>query len=213
MKKVIRGVLFDFGGVLTLPQDQELFRAMIRYARIAPDEFLASYRNHRFEFDRGSVDRLGYWRRVCEENKVTFNRRVADNLALLDIKSWTNPNDALLAWAGRLRDADIRVGVLSNMPADYLEDIRRTCPWLDDFDPVVVSGVERANKPEKAIYLNALSRMGLDKKDVLFIDDTAENVAGAERAGIAALQYRSVEDLDALVTRWYELPSIRNEAA
>lgn len=213
MKQKIQGVLFDFGGVLTLPQNKDLFDAMVRYARISHEGFARSYAAHRFEFDRGVVDRHAYWRRVYEENQVSFNRKASDNLTLLDIKSWTAPNEPVIEWASRLRDQGVRTGVVSNMPADYVADIRRTSPWLDDFEPLVFSGLERQNKPEKAIFLTAISRLALPKSDILFIDDTPENVSGAERAGLPSVHYTGVVELAQLIAELYDLPPVQNEAA
>ncbi len=213
MKRKIQGVFFDFGGVLTLPQDADLFDAMVRYAGVSRDGFEQSYASHRFEFDRGVVDRHGYWRRVCEDNQIGFTSKVQDNLSLLDIKSWTRPNEPVIEWASRLRDQGVRTGVLSNMPADYVSDITRTCPWLEEFDPLVFSGLERQNKPEKAIFLSAIARLGLPKSDLLFIDDTAVNVSGAERAGLAAVHYTGVSEMAQLINELYDLPPVQNEAA
>ena len=48
----------------------------------------------------------------------------------------------------------------------------------------VVSGDEKLTKPDPAIYRLALKRWGLRAEDCIFIDDRADNVAGAESVGI-----------------------------
>jgi HAD superfamily hydrolase (TIGR01509 family) len=44
-------------------------------------------------------------------------------------------------------------------------------------------------KPEPAIYQRALDILGRSAERILFIDDRAENVAGALAAGIEAIRF------------------------
>jgi HAD superfamily hydrolase (TIGR01509 family) len=50
-------------------------------------------------------------------------------------------------------------------------------------------------KPEPAIYRRALDILGRPAERILFIDDRAENVAGAAAAGIKAIRFEGVEAL------------------
>jgi putative hydrolase of the HAD superfamily len=50
-------------------------------------------------------------------------------------------------------------------------------------------------KPGTAIYLRALDILGLPPARVLFVDDRAENTAGAEAAGMKAIRFTGAEAL------------------
>jgi putative hydrolase of the HAD superfamily len=50
-------------------------------------------------------------------------------------------------------------------------------------------------KPEPAIYLRALDILGRPPERILFIDDRAENVAGATAAGMKAIQFEGSDSL------------------
>jgi 2-haloacid dehalogenase len=52
------------------------------------------------------------------------------------------------------------------------------------FRDIVVSGTERLVKPDPAIYRLALDRFEIAADEAIFIDDRAENVAGAESVGM-----------------------------
>ena len=71
----------------------------------------------------------------------------------------------------------------------------REAHLFDRFRDVVVSGDEKLMKPHAAIYRLALDRFGLEPHEVVFIDDNADNVAGAAAIGMAAIQFT---DADAL---------------
>jgi 2-haloacid dehalogenase len=64
------------------------------------------------------------------------------------------------------------------------------------FRDVLVSGEVRLTKPDPAIYALALARFGLAPGEALFVDDRADNVAAAEKAGFVAHRF-----VDATVLR------------
>ncbi len=55
---------------------------------------------------------------------------------------------------------------------------------------VFVSAEFRARKPEKAAYLGSLARLGATLGATVFVDDSARNVEGAERAGLIGHLFR-----------------------
>jgi len=59
-----------------------------------------------------------------------------------------------------------------------------------------VSAEFRARKPEPEAYVGCLARLGAAPEATLFVDDSANNVAGAERAGLRGHLYRSSEALN-----------------
>jgi HAD superfamily hydrolase (TIGR01509 family) len=58
-----------------------------------------------------------------------------------------------------------------------------------------VSAEFGARKPEPEAYLRCLARIGAAADATLFVDDSARNVAGAERAGLRTHLYRGPEGL------------------
>ena len=50
-------------------------------------------------------------------------------------------------------------------------------------------------KPDPAIYRLALERFGLSGPEALFVDDRAENVAGAEAVGMRGHLFSDAEGL------------------
>jgi 2-haloacid dehalogenase len=56
-------------------------------------------------------------------------------------------------------------------------------PVLDRFDGVLISGEVGTCKPDPAIYRHCEDRFGFTAADAVFLDDNADNVAGAIAAG------------------------------
>lgn len=80
---------------------------------------------------------------------------------------------------------------ITNFGAEKFEVARKSFPFLDGFDGIVVSGRERLIKPDAAIYRLLLDRYGLTASDCLFIDDSLKNVDGARAIGMQAHHFVS----------------------
>lgn len=62
---------------------------------------------------------------------------------------------------------------------------------LDFFDGVVVSADVHTVKPDIKIYKHLLEKYSLKAEECLFIDDRADNVDGALKAGMKAVQFKN----------------------
>jgi putative hydrolase of the HAD superfamily len=108
--------------------------------------------------------------------------RAADEPALL----WDEPTPGAVACLERLRDAGVRVGVVSNSDGRIGEALARAglSPLLDC---VVDSGVVGVEKPDPAIFVHALQSLGLAAGSTWYLGDTVQyDAVGAEAAGLVA---------------------------
>jgi len=72
---------------------------------------------------------------------------------------------------------------LSNFGAEFWAMFRSTAPIFDHFADCIISGEERAAKPEPAIYAVLEQRTGLAGRELFFIDDRADNIAAGQLRG------------------------------
>ncbi len=84
---------------------------------------------------------------------------------------------------------------ISNFPGEVWPATLDAYPVLHCFKDIVVSSFVGVCKPDPRIFALALRRFGVAAADCLFIDDVAANVAGAQAAGIAAVQFTSAAAL------------------
>ena len=91
----------------------------------------------------------------------------------------------------RLKTAGYGVYGLTNWSMKTYPMIRDRYEVFSLFDGIVVSGEEYLLKPDKAIYNCLLERYGLQPEESIFLDDNADNVAGAEAVGMRALRFES----------------------
>lgn len=96
----------------------------------------------------------------------------------------------------RLKMAGYGVYGLTNWSAETFPMIRDTYPVFQEFDGIVVSGEEHLLKPDAAIYKCLFERYDLQAEESLFVDDNADNVAGARNVGMKAIQFTSAVELE-----------------
>ena len=82
------------------------------------------------------------------------------------------------------------VYVLSNAHSSFYSYFPRYFD-LDFFDGVVVSADVHTVKPDIKIYKHLLEKYNLKAEECLFIDDRADNVEGALKAGMKAVQFKN----------------------
>jgi len=190
--RLVDGVFFDFGGVLTTPV-RDSIGAWLAADGIDPASFSRTLKSwlsrnvswntpiHRLEIGELSAEEFG---RLLTAELTTVHGRSVDPAGVLDrLFAQMRPDPEMFALVEDLRALGIRVGLLSNSwgntyPRDRLEAL---------FDPVVISGEVGLRKPLASIYEHALRKVGLPPGRVLFVDDAEPNICGARAVGMRAL--------------------------
>jgi putative hydrolase of the HAD superfamily len=194
----IRGVIFDFGGVLIdmrwdVSAGLEETHGLPRHALLETLYRTPTWR----DIERGQGDLLA-WRaeahRLLEEQVGRSLPRLHD--------AWTAARHLIRAnvfLARRLRPA-YRTAILSNADQS-LRDRLRQLGIHDLFDTVVSSAEEGVAKPDAEIYRRAAKRLGLPPESCVFVDDYEANVQAAQALGMRGIVYRvdRGQDLAALL--------------
>ena len=97
---------------------------------------------------------------------------------------------------GQLRAAGHRLGILSNTCDAHWQYVFPRYRILRDwFDVFALSYEIRSMKPEPQIYAAAARLAGCAPGELFFVDDRADNVAGARTAGLDAVHFTSARQL------------------
>lgn len=189
MKKRIRGMIFDFGGVLGLPQKSEARKVMMETAGVDEDAFFQSYFDVRMEYDRGTISRREYWEQVLQKLNLQLSKEVFETLIVVDEESWVSENPEMTTFIQKNRERMEKTAILSNMPKEFVPSILKNFEWIQSFDQLFWSCDVQMVKPEREFYELAAEGLGLDPEMCLFIDDSMANVEGARAVGMEAIHY------------------------
>jgi epoxide hydrolase-like predicted phosphatase len=191
-----RGVITDWGGVLTTPIlttvrawieadeiDWESYRTVMRrWVSQAYDIDGGTSPIHALE--RGEVTADEFERILAARLFRTDGGSVAAEGLLQRMFAASQRVPAMYGAIRAVRGAGLRTALLSNSwgSGDYP---REDFPGL--FDAVVISGDVGMRKPEQAIFLHAADALGLAPGSCVFIDDLEANVAAAAECGMTGL--------------------------
>ncbi len=180
---MIRNIIFDMGNVLLSydPEiclrhfvEQEADRALIRRELFQGPEWI--------EGDLGHISDAERFEGVSRRIPGRLHRELREC-----VDQWhmcMQPVPGAREFCRYVKEKGYRIYVLSNASNSFYQYFPRFAP-LDYFDGVVVSCDIHIIKPDIRIYRYLLDRFELLPEESFFIDDVAENVEGAEKAGIS----------------------------
>jgi putative hydrolase of the HAD superfamily len=204
MRSPVTTVVFDYGGVLSLPVDHESLRNLAEWCGLTLERLTAELWRERIAYDRGDVGLEGYWSRILGLTGRTADAGMLERLNRQDLRGWGRINERVLDWTRRLRTDGFRTAILSNMPRPLL-DLMNSDPsfaWLGEFEVRVFSCEVRLVKPEPGIYRQLLDRLGEPAGSCLFLDDSERNAAGAQAVGMQAFHFRSADEASVAVAEF-----------
>ena len=182
------GVVFDFGGVISLPlrKEQELYPYCAARG-VEPTAMAVGWKNYRHLWDAGFITFAELYRRIfVDAGCQPPDAATLAELWEIDAVGWIRDlRPDTLELMRRLKAEGKKIGILSNMSPDYYERlyVPRAAAYRALADAEVISGLVNLYKPEKPIYDLAAQRMGLPPERLLFLDDTPYNVDAARSYG------------------------------
>lgn len=202
----VGAIVFDLGGVLIDWDPRYLYRKVFTN-EVEMEDFLKTVATSEWhiEQDRG--------------------RKIEDATALL--LSWYPQHEReILSYYGRwdemfygpisgsvevlreVRGTELPLYALTNWSAEVFPLARRQYDFLKWFDDIIVSGEERAIKPDREIYDVLIERTSLNPATTVFIDDSRPNVLAAEDLGFIAIEFQNSDKLREELVRLEVLPAL-----
>jgi len=191
----LRAIIFDYGMVLTGPQDPESHAALLRITGLPLDRFESLYWADRHAYDEGKLTGLAFWQKFSREAGLALSPATIDELNHLDARMWTTQNPAMVAWQQQLRQHGLLTAILSNMGDNVLANLQREFLWIHNFDVLVWSFQHLMAKPDPAIYRLVLEKLNVQPGEALFLDDKLVNIKAAQALGMHAIQFSTVDRL------------------
>ncbi|KUN15884.1 haloacid dehalogenase [Streptomyces corchorusii] len=181
-----KGLVLDFGGVLTTPLLPAAL-AFERRAGLAEGTLLTGlYLNPEGirlteELERGTLTQT-QWNEAAGRLLG-----IAPDSLMGRIFADLRPETSVIAAAAAARRAGVKVGILSNSVG--------LTPWnlydgyeVDElYDAVVLSEVHGTRKPEREIFRLVLERLDLPAEECVFVDDTEQYLPPAAELGFTTV--------------------------
>jgi epoxide hydrolase-like predicted phosphatase len=184
----VRGLLVDFGGVLTTNVFQS-FKQFAEAEGLPPDTVKRAFKEDREAL--ALLRRLEKGELTHEQFEPLFAERIGidDHEGLVGrLFAGVGPDERMIDAVRRARREGVKTGLISN---SWGEGLAYDDGMLEElFDAVVISGDVGLHKPDPEIFHLGAERIGVPPEDCVFVDDLRENCAGAEGVGMTAILHR-----------------------
>lgn len=191
---MIRKIIFDYGNVLSLPQDQNAIEAMAQLCGLKRADFEKAYWINRDKYDEGSLTDEEYWHMTLGG---PVKHEDFQKLRQLDCESWSHINPLMDAILRDLKDNNAELILFSNMPkliADYIRG--KNAEIFTLFERLFFSYELGLIKPNPHAFNRVLEELKIQADEAYFIDDKKENVEGAQGLGIETYLFQNAEEFE-----------------
>jgi epoxide hydrolase-like predicted phosphatase len=190
----VRALLFDLGGVLINIDFNRAFEHWQTFSTL-PLEVI----RERFSFDeayeqheRGEISAAAYFAHLVQQLQLQDDHEAV-------ARGWnaifTGEIGETVALVQTAR-AHLPCFAFSNSNAVHLAAWSGLYPSVvQAFDRIFVSSDMGCRKPERQAFEQIAHDIGVAAPDILFFDDLAENIAGAQAAGLQAVHVRGPADV------------------
>ncbi len=194
LSRQITTIIFDFGGVLLDWDPHHLYRRFFK-DRAETEQFLSeiNFAQWNLEQDRGRPFVEGVAQLSAEFPQYSsLIRAFSDHWE----ESVVGPIDGSVKILQRLKKAGYSLYGLSNWSAETFPIAYNKYDFFKLFDGIIISGEVKVVKPDPAIFELLLEKMGHPAEECLLIDDSASNIAGAQKLGFATVLFQSPAQLE-----------------
>lgn len=181
----IEAVIFDFDGLLMDTESTSLAAWQYEYRNHGLELDLTTFwadhggdvTEQRYETLAGLVG-AGFDRAVSDARRRAYRDLLHESLQL---------KPGIPAWLDEAAALGFRLAVASSSPTEWVHKLLAGVNSLDRFD-VTAGGEEVPEpKPDPAVYLLALDRLGLDAGQAIAVEDSPHGVAAAQAAGMRCI--------------------------
>ena len=117
----------------------------------------------------------------------TYDRESSHELRMAyraKLNAALEPAPGIVGWLDRAAELGLRLAVASSSPIAHVGVMLDQAGLRARFEVLATGDESTAHKPDPAVYLLALERLGLAAEEALALEDTAHGVAAARAAGL-----------------------------
>ncbi|MCA9309211.1 HAD family phosphatase [Candidatus Saccharibacteria bacterium] len=185
---------FDWGGVINGEPGFVFTEKICEFLSIDEPTYKDIYFRHNRAFNAGKpISETELWTRVLRD--LGFLDRLDDVMKfVIEYRQTKSLNQPILDLVDKLRSDGYKTGLLSNNSVDAANMMREA--GVDaHFDAFIVSAEVGLMKPDPDLYKLFCKQLGIDPKQLVFIDDSRRALESADECGYTPVLFRSFDSL------------------
>jgi len=194
-------VLFDFGGVLAEEGFREGMKAIGKGKGLDPEDFyrMAGELVYQTGYITGATDEHSYWNAVRQKTDV----KGEDQEFREEILKRFKLRPEMTAVVKKIKSSGFIVAILSDQ-TNWLDELDPRTPFHHHFDYVFNSYHLKKTKRDPSIFRDICTLLGVRPEEVLFVDDTLENIERATSQGLRAIHFKGVSEFQVEIRKFIE---------
>lgn len=181
---MIKAIIFDFAGVIGADGYWVWLRTVVPDIDSQKPYFLKLSE----KVDRATISNKGFLDQLSKRigvPKETIWPAVKKHIII---------NKDLLEFIKSLKEK-YKIGLLSNFTHEWLREVINENHLKSYFDQILISSEQKLIKPELEFFQKIFDLLGINKDEVIFIDDREYQIDAANKFGIKSIQYTSNDQL------------------
>lgn len=173
-----QAIIFDCFGVLYVDETKAYFDQFPEHAKELHDLNKAC--------DQGFISRQAYTEGISaitgepvKAVQAAFRRELV-------------PNKPLLHYIQDSLKPHYKIGLLSNIGRDWIDDYFSEATRRNLFDAIVLSSEEGVLKPDPVIFQRITERLNVAPRECIMVDDRVVNCQAAKSIGMQCIEYKDV---------------------
>ena len=191
-KKEIKAIVFDIGGVVTKPHKINLSRILSEYYKISLSKFSGAIFRKWDKMLTGKTSMKQYYRYITARLNIKDTNKFEKKWESL-MKKHVEPNKEMQLLIKDIRK-NYKIIAFTNVSKD-VERIGIKKGIYDHFHIKVCSCNEGMKKPEKEFYKLLIKKSQCKPQELVFIDDSKNNLIPAQKLGIQTIHFKNASQL------------------
>lgn len=191
-KNMIKTIIFDWGGVLTVGKyTQSFINTIAKEKGIHVEEIYKKIDRLIVEMNRGKLS----FRDFAKKLNGLCNTDMKENEAAALARKAIIPNNPVITLAGKLKKEYALILMSDNYEVNVRHLARYHKEMLSLFSRKYFSCMLKMTKPNKNFFKYIISNAKLNPKECIFIDDKKKNVDVAEKIGTHGIVFSNLTQL------------------
>jgi putative hydrolase of the HAD superfamily len=190
-KVMIKAIIFDYGNVISEVINDPFLERLAQFSgktRTELDELIHARSDLLRNYETGRISSDTFFEEAVQLGDLKISKEEFIKLFTGRFRPIRKTRELI-----RALKSGYNLGLLSNTNEWDFECEIKQCDVFSLFDTVTVSFKVNAMKPDKRIYLDALSKIKHEPQECVYIDDIEEYVDAACETGIKGIRYTSHE--------------------